>query len=314
MISTSKLPRVVALLAAGLAAALLAGCATGQADTAATVAIVPAAAQTVQTLLSVDGLDRTVTIRDIEEATTALVPALILMHGAGGSSAKMEGGTGMTGIAEDNGFVVAYPDGTSTEMPVGGQSWNAGSCCAAPVTKNVDDASFVSAVIDELIANHGVDPQRVYIGGFSNGGMMSYRSACEFGDRIAGIVVVGGALNVADCEAPSPLPVLIIHGTADATVPYDGGVPNANTAARLGSWVNASVADAVSFWSGRNDCTTHETITDDDTVTDDAYAGCLDGSGLEVVSVIDGAHRWPTSKNEGFNASKYIAEFFGLAA
>jgi polyhydroxybutyrate depolymerase len=312
--STSKLPRVVALLAAGLVAALLAGCATGQADTGATVSIVPAAAQTVQTLLSVDGLDRTVTIRDIEDAANALVPALILMHGAGGSSEKMEGGTGMTGIAEDNGFVVAYPDGTSTEMPVGGQSWNAGSCCAAPVAKDIDDAAFISAVIDELVANHGVDPERVYIGGFSNGGMMSYRSACEFGDRIAGIVVVGGALNVTGCDAPSELPVLIIHGTADATVPYGGGVPNANTAARLGSWVNASVADAVSYWSGRNDCTSHSTVTDDGTITDEKYAGCLDGSGLEVVSILGGTHRWPTTKSEDFNASKYIAEFFGLAA
>jgi len=305
--------RVVTLLAASLLVAALAGCATGQTDAPAALSVMPAAAQTAQTILEVGGLERAVSIRDIDAASTALVPALILLHGATGDSARAENATGMTELGQSNGFVVAYPDGTSTGRPIGGNAWNAGRCCALPVTDDIDDAAFIEALIDELIANHGVDPARIYMGGFSNGGMMSYRAACEFGDRLAGIFVVGGAFNVDDCAAPKALPVLIIHGDADATVPYDGGEPNPVTAERLGTWVNAPLSEAVDFWNDRNACAGSSTSRDG-TASLELFDGCADGSGLEVVTIAAGRHQWPTDVTEGFNASSFIVGYFGLAA
>jgi polyhydroxybutyrate depolymerase len=305
--------RVVTVLAASILVTVIAGCTTNTAATPTTGSIVPAAAQTAQTVLDVDGVDRSVTIHDVTGESAALVPALILMHGASGSSARVETGTGMTPLADENGFVVAYPNGTPTGLPVGGFSWNAGGCCAAAVADDVDDVAFISTLIDELVADHGVDPARVYIGGFSNGGMMSYRAACEIGDRLAGIVVVGGALNVESCAAPKALPVLIIHGTADTTVPYNGGKPSAAAVAKLGSWVNAPVSDAADYWSTRDECENSETTTEG-TVTDLLFSGCTEASGLEVISIAGGTHRWPTVETENFDASSFIVGYFGLAA
>jgi len=313
VIPTSRLTRVVSLLATTVAVALLAGCAVAPPADDSELTIVPAVVQTVQTALDVGGLHRVVTIRDVADAS-GLVPALILLHGASGSSVRMETVTGMTAIAEKAGFLVAYGDGTGTGRAVGGEAWNADGCCAAPAADKVDDIAYLNAVIDELVADHGVDPARVYLGGFSNGGMMSYRAACEIGERLAGIVVVGGALNVSDCQAPKALPVLVIHGTKDPTVPYAGGAPNPVSAAKLGAWTNASVADAAAYWSARDDCSAHSVVAESSALTDDRYDGCADGSSLEVISLIGGTHRWPTSANEHFNASAYIAKYFGLAS
>ena len=305
--------RVVTLLAASLVVAALAGCATGQTEAPSALTVMPAAAQTAQTILEVGGLERAVTIRDIDAAATALVPAMILLHGATGDSARAENGTGMTELARANGFVVAYPDGTTTGRPIGGNAWNAGRCCAQPVVDDIDDVAFIEALIDELVSHHGVDPTRIYMGGFSNGGMMSYRAACEIGDRLAGIFVVGGAFNVEECAAPRALPVLIIHGDADATVPYEGGEPNPVTAERLGTWVNAPVSDAVSFWFDRDSCT-GSSRTRNGTASLRLFNGCAEGSGLELVTVSGGRHQWPTELTEGFDASGFIVGYFGLAA
>jgi polyhydroxybutyrate depolymerase len=303
--------RIASALATALVAITLSGCATTEVESERLTAA-RAGAPAVKTVLTVGETTRTVAIARGDTHGDALVPAIILLHGATGSGARMEAGTGMTALAREHGFVVAYPDGTTTGRPVGGLAWNAGGCCAAPVSRAVDDVSFLSAVIDELVANHGVDPDRVYLGGFSNGGMMSYRFACEMGESIAGIVVVGGAFNVSTCDPPGPLPVVIIHGTADATVPYSGGRPNAVTAKKLGSWVNASVSDAIDYWSGVNECSDTETVVDDGSVRIDEATGCVPGSSLDVVSVIDGGHSWPTVPVIGFDASTFVVEYFQL--
>jgi polyhydroxybutyrate depolymerase len=299
------------VLVSGIAIAALVGCATGRQSSDSPV-IVPAAVQSVQTLLDVGGVERTVTIRDAASAT-ALVPAVILLHGATGSAAVAEEATGMTDLAEQDGFVVAYPDGTTTGRAVGGEAWNAGRCCATPVEKQVDDVAFLRAVIDELVSRHGVDPNRVYLGGFSNGGMMSYRMVCEDPSGIAGIFVVGGALNL-DCRAPSGLPVLIIHGTDDATVPYAGGSPNPVTAANLGTWANASVSDAAAYWSARNGCTASVVALDTPGHSEDVYSGCADGTSLDVLTVKGGVHKWPTLDRTDFDASSFIVGYFAIAA
>ena len=69
-------------------------------------------------------------------------------------------------------------------LSVPGQG-NAGSCCGSAVSQGVDDVGFVNAMIDAVDAAYCVDPKRVYAAGFSNGGMLSNRLACELGDRVA---------------------------------------------------------------------------------------------------------------------------------
>ncbi len=89
-------------------------------------------------------------------------------------------------MAAAQGIAVAYPDG------IGG-SWNAGGCCGQAEADDLDDVGFILALVDELVASYSIDPDRVYLTGFSNGGLLAYRLACE-SDRFAAIAPVGATL------------------------------------------------------------------------------------------------------------------------
>jgi polyhydroxybutyrate depolymerase len=86
----------------------------------------------------------------------------------------------------------------------------------------VDDVGFLRALIEKIELDYAVDPKCVYLTGISNGGMMTYRAACELSDKIAAIAPVEGAQNV-ECRPSSPVSVIVLHGTADHLVPFEGG-------------------------------------------------------------------------------------------
>lgn len=306
--------RMSARILAIVAVMLLAGCAAR--TDASPISIVSPDAGVLS--LESGGLDRTVIVRDVTssavaQASGARVPALVVLHGASGTAARVETTTGFTELAAQHRFVVAYAQGTDLGRPAGGGAWDTSGCCGRPVQERVDDVGFLSAVVDLLVARHNVDPERVYLTGFSNGGMMTYRFACELGTRLAGIAVVGGALNESTCAAPKRLPVLAVHGTDDVIVPYDGGAPTAASIARLGRWVNASVAHAAEVWSMRDGCSGASTVADGAVETTD-YSGCASGSAVRIVTIRGGTHRWPTTANERFDASAAIVAWFGLDA
>jgi polyhydroxybutyrate depolymerase len=269
---------------------------------------------TVQTnVIDVDGVPRTYLIHEPVDTTPgALVPLLIVLHGAGGDGARAERTTGITADANDDGFLVAYPNGTAANTVEGELSWNAGACCGQAKVANVDDVGFLMAMIAELEASYSVDPSRVFLVGFSNGGMLSYRLACEHADAFAGIAVVAGALNFSPCKPPSPVSVLIVHGTADATVPYRGGPTNDRTAARFGQWTNTSVEFATDFWTGTDKCEADPLSTTEEPLAVDSYLDCTLGSRVEVATIAGGTHSWPRLESAGVDASELILEFFGL--
>lgn len=143
--------------------------------------------------------------------SATLVPLVVVLHGLGGSG----GDTRAFGFDAIDGILVAHPDGV-------GRSWNAGACCGEAHERGVDDVARLDALVAGMVAERGVDPDRVYAVGFSNGAMMAYAWAC--GSRtLAGIGVVGGA-RVAPCPDPGPVAVVAVHGDADASVPIRGGV------------------------------------------------------------------------------------------
>jgi len=75
-------------------------------------------------------------------------------------------------------------------------SWNAGTCCGSAKERDVDDVGFISEIMDILIRDHNVDEKQIYVTGHSNGGMMTYRVACELGDRIRGAIPFVGAISI----------------------------------------------------------------------------------------------------------------------
>ena len=151
-------------------------------------------------------------------------PLLFAFHGSSANAAYMRTATEykFERLADQNGFVVVYPDGYQ-------MSWND---CNKTATRpaniaKIDDVSFVRALIAKFKTDHGVNTSRVFAMGWSNGGSMAYRLASEIPDEITAIAAVtaNGPMDDAnDCRVSGkPMPVLIMNGTSDPIVPFGGG-------------------------------------------------------------------------------------------
>lgn len=153
--------------------------------------------------------------------------AVIVLHGFTGSPVDIEAVTGWTPYASDRGALVAYPSGTATEQ--GGFGWNTASDRFS--TADVDDVAWLSDVLDTLVDDHCVDPERVILTGASNGGGMAVRAACDprFADRLALVAPVIAAvddLTIEGCRTGDPIPLVSVATRGDRVVPYDGSAPD----------------------------------------------------------------------------------------
>jgi polyhydroxybutyrate depolymerase len=149
-------------------------------------------------------------------------PLLIVLHGGDGARAEtMASMTGFNAIADHEEFIVVYPEGLNGEWNDGrGKSfrWDVDNT-------EVDDVGYIASLIDRLVGNGQADRNRVYVTGVSNGGMMTHRLGIEIGDRLAAIAPVIANLpsNLGERPVSRPLPVLIMNGTLDPIIPWDGG-------------------------------------------------------------------------------------------
>lgn len=206
-------------------------------------------------------------------------PVVLDFHGYTMSAQAQEDMTRFPAKADALGFITAHADGTGSL-----RGWNAGACCGTPAQTNLDDVGFVNALLDELEARLCVDPRRVYSTGFSNGGFLSHRLACEASDRIAAIAPVSGMMGIDDCTPTRPIPVMHFHGTSDTIVPYDGG--------GLTGYRSAAETDA--GWAMRNGCdtATTETFANGDSRCV-SHTGCDGGSEVTLCTITGGGHTWP---------------------
>lgn len=157
---------------------------------------------------------------------------VVVLHGGMGNaqhieSGQSEKGLGMDAVAEKDGFVVAYLNGTQAMKRMGATmlAWNAGGgCCGQPAVNNTDDVGYIGGAVAYLAGKYGIDRSRVYGIGHSNGAMMTQRLICEANLYAAG-VAVSGPLNLATtkCPAAQGKRVLAIHGADDENVPIAGG-------------------------------------------------------------------------------------------
>lgn len=231
------------------------------------------------------------------------VPLVIVLHGGGGSGHNVEAFTvgGFNKLAESEGFLVAYPD--AVKFRGANRNWNDGrNVQEYPAQRNhVDDVGFLSALIDHLVATRHADPTRVYVTGPSNGGIMSLRLGCELSGKLAAIAPVIGALAeplATTCARAGPLPVLMINGTTDPIVPWEGGYVHFGRQ-RLGRVL--SVHDTVKLWVERNSCKPvpevaqlpHRDSSDVTRVRQEIYRDCQEGTEVILYAIDGGGHTWP---------------------
>ena len=221
-------------------------------------------------------------------SANAAVPLVFVLHGSAGSGEDMIAITqnGFERIADKEKFVVVYPDALE-------RRWNEQDGTA-------DDVGFLLAIADKLAAESLIDKKRIFIAGISNGGMMAQRLACEHADRIAGLVTVAGTLPeklARVCKPSRPVPALIIHGTADPIVPWNGG-PVAGFA-EFG--VVLSGLDTAAVWTANNRCrgaAVTTTLADRDPqdgtrIRMERYADCAVEGSVSLIVVEGGGHTWP---------------------
>ena len=218
------------------------------------------------------------------------VPLLFNFHGYTGNSTQQMNYGDFRALADAEGFLVAHPQGLDLNG-AGTAHWNIGGWTVGSAS---DDLGFVDAMLAQLTAAYSIDTDRVYSTGFSNGGFFSFELACQRSEVIAAVASVGGAITsqtVAGCNAQRPVPALQIHGTADPTIPYNGG-----------AWYSESVPTAVDFWRNFNGTSTNlppvvgvGIDNDGTTVEHYVYTDGNDGVNVEHFKVLDGAHRWPGS-------------------
>lgn len=267
-------------------------------------------AQTTNEVLSHDGLNREYILHiPASYDPNVACPLILSLHGLGDNIANFSQ-AGLHQVADTANFIVVTPQAIEFSylgFPVG-TAWNSGvgayvdgSSIGFPITdtvfpnEDIDDVSFLNALIDAISADFNVDMERVYATGFSMGGFMSNRLAVELNNKIAAIASVSGTLgaNVNTINA-TPIPVMHIHGTADATISYDGNNPNGDLYTILGD----SVPGLLEFWVANNECdqtpiynANYATVSGH-VVEHFKWENGLDSTVVEHLKVNGGDHEW----------------------
>lgn len=250
-------------------------------------------------------------------------PAIIVLHGAKLTAKIAQLVTEFDKLANSDNFIVAYPNAMHRQ-------WNDGRGKDYTPSYGIDDIKFISRLIDDLVWKYRANPQKVYIAGFSSGGMLSQKLGMEITDKIAAIAVVSSSLPLAQLELdpkPSkPLPVLMINGTRDRAFPWEGG----NTRI-VGIKVGpvAPIMDSVKFWLEANGGLTappdfHQLFRSKKRggAVDVTNYPTQSGTCVMLYKIHGGGHTWPGSEvplryipflgrqSKDLKASELIWEFF----
>lgn len=227
------------------------------------------------------------------------VPMVLSFHGLGSNPSGQQLLTKFNYLAEQEGFIVVFPNSTVLEgshpnlpaLPGSNKQWNVGVDRSLQYFEGVDDVGFVEAIIDRLSSEYKIDGDRIFATGMSNGAMFSYYLAVKLPDRIAGIAAVTAPMtvNILD-ESAQPATIIIMMGTEDPIVPYDG----------VEGFIT-SIDETVSFWLDVNGITAEpeveylpQTAEDDSTrIKRTIYAGGIDGTAVILYTVEGGGHTWP---------------------
>ena len=254
------------------------------------------------------------------------LPLLLSLHGGGGNADQHERNVNLRATAERRGFLLVRPEGYDGSG-LGLRTWNAGNCCGGAQRDGVDHVKAIRAMLDRVQAEWRVDEDHIWATGHSNGGMMSYRLACELSDRITAIAPNAAFLVDKDldaspprelfrCEPARPVPVMHMHGDADTCAPMQGGrstgfepalrPPVSDSIARFVAINHASATPRITLQRGGVTCVTYDGDAD-----------------VALCTARGGGHAWPgasyaerTRRNcggsaiDGLDANEAILDFF----
>lgn len=295
---------------------------------AALVAALAAAPAASADTIDIDGVKRSYAV---QLPAKRLVPLVVVLHGKTQRGADMMTRTAWPQVAKREGFAVVFPDGLN-------HAWVDARTKAGPALRGppagTDDVAFIAKLVEKLVANGTADPRRVYVTGISNGGAMAMTLVCARADLFAAGASV--SMNLTDetavtCHPSRPLPILLMNGTADPLVPYEGGRGSSYYAAD-GFW---STDETLAFWRKLNGCEIDNSdMTDlpdrapaDQSTVTRISSRCPEGHDVVLYRINQGGHRMPGfspdarfpkvaasllgSQNGDIDAAETIWTFFG---
>lgn len=259
-----------------------------------------------------NGLRREYLVHVPTKAFGKPAPVVLALHGGGGDMDYQADNYGLVEKSDEAGFILVAPNGTSRFASGILATWNAGTCCGRAVDQKIDDVGFLRAVVARVATQISIDRARVFSTGMSNGGLMSYRLACEAPDLIRAIAPVAGTDNTVQCKPSRTVPVIHFHAKDDSHVLFGGGSgPDALTKTNF-----TSVPATVAKWVALNKAAPQaKTVLSVPGATCQLHAG---PAPVQLCVTETGGHSWPgtqsrranKSPSQAINANDLIWEFF----
>ncbi|MBI1289321.1 MAG: T9SS type A sorting domain-containing protein [Flavobacteriales bacterium] len=238
------------------------------------------------------------------------VPLVVALHGLGDTIGNFQG-VGFQYVADTANFIVVYPQALEyifQGLFNVGTAWNSGAGMDVPgfgtiyPNENIDDVGFLNALMDTVSSHYNIDQNRIYVTGFSMGGFMTNRMACELSNRVAATASVAGTIGSGiTCNPGTTMRVCHFHGTSDTNVGYGtdgGGAQDNNFGMSVTEWLN--------FWTTNNGCGSvslegrfPDTANDGYTVDYLEYAGCTDNTRVVHYKVNGADHVWLPDSQSG---------------
>jgi polyhydroxybutyrate depolymerase len=225
------------------------------------------------------------------DGTTAL-PLVVDLHGLHEGADLHELFSQWDDRVDANQYVLAMPQGLDN-------AWNLGPCCTQ--SRSLDDVQFIRDLVAHLKAKGCIDPSRIYATGYSNGGGMSLRLACDAADLFASVAPAAfDLLEEMPCTPSRPISVFLFRGTEDPIVPYKGGPSTPPTLYSLPEIHFLGAQATFKRWSELNRCQGDPMSTDVGCMT---YARCAAGVKVTLCTRDGGGHdpsepgpAWPMLK------------------
>ena len=245
-------------------------------------------------------------------------PLVVAIHGYTSSAKTLMGYSGINQVADKEGFLVAYPQGTKDSRD--NNFFNVGYEFHSD--SKVNDVNFIREIVLNLTKDYKLNSKRVFATGMSNGGDMSYLLACTSSDLFTAVAPVAGVMmkdTLENCNPVKKIPIFEIHGTKDSISKFEGDMNNED---KWGAYYD--LPSTIEFWVNKHALNEKETIQlenknteDSTTITFERYWS--DESQREVWFYIvnDGNHTWPgmtglfsRTANQDINSAEEIWKFF----
>jgi polyhydroxybutyrate depolymerase len=243
-----------------------------------------------QATIVVKGVSRTYFIKRPAKNGNEKFPLVISLHGGGGKASDAIDGS------DPNGTITIAPQAIN-------KSWNVGGM---DNKSKADDLGLLNALIDYAIKNENADPQRVRLIGISRGGMMAFYALSELNDKIQGAII--GIASIPDVirpkfKLPKPVHIMIVNGTEDPLIPYNGGWGSIGKPAKTGTpktkmHPTETVTHDIAIMQGLNTTPVITQFPDKDpndgcTAEQYSWKGNKNQGSVTLIKIIGGGHTIP---------------------